>query len=227
MLMDTVEAALVVLIGVIPGALFVWGWERQRGTWGIKRTDRVLRMAGASVVLHVLAAPATYWFWLEYLQDSVLAEGGGDLLAWISLVLFVMVPGLLGIGVGRLANEDWWPGPWIRGKNPAPRAWDQALSGEFPAYVLLRLNTGQTCAGMMSNPKDHQHQAYAAGYGEEDKDILLYPVLPVTDEGQIGCGPSEIEFHQALWISADRIVWIELTYLDDLKKRSGDNERQG
>jgi ABC-type Fe3+ transport system permease subunit len=217
MLVDAVETALVVLVGVIPGALFVWGWERQRGTWGIKRTDRVLRMAGASVVLHVLAAPATYWFWLEYLQDSNLAEGGADRWAWASVILFVMVPGLLGIIVGWFANQDWWPGPWLRGKNSAPRAWDQALSGGFPAYVRLRLDTGHIHAGMMLNPKNRQHEAYAAGYGEEDKDILLYPVLPVDDKEQIVCGPEGINIYRGLWISASRIVWMELTYVDDLK----------
>jgi hypothetical protein len=55
----TFEGLAVVALALIPGALFVWSFERIAGGWGIGFSDRLLRFLGVSVLLHVALAPVT------------------------------------------------------------------------------------------------------------------------------------------------------------------------
>jgi hypothetical protein len=52
----TLQGLAVVLIAVLPGALYVWSYERQAGQWRVGSPDRLLNFLGVSVVLHALAA---------------------------------------------------------------------------------------------------------------------------------------------------------------------------
>lgn len=42
------QAVAVTLIALLPGALYVWAFERQAGRYGIGLSDRVLRFVGGS-----------------------------------------------------------------------------------------------------------------------------------------------------------------------------------
>ena len=57
------QAAAVLAIELLPGAMYIWSFERQAGRWGIGLSDRVLRFVGASAIFHAFFAPASYWFW--------------------------------------------------------------------------------------------------------------------------------------------------------------------
>lgn len=46
---NSFEAIAVVFIAILPGALYVWGFERIVGNWGIGLSDRLLRFLGASL----------------------------------------------------------------------------------------------------------------------------------------------------------------------------------
>jgi hypothetical protein len=43
---DTFQAIAVTTVALLPGALYVWGFEGQVGFWGIRLVDRVLRFFG-------------------------------------------------------------------------------------------------------------------------------------------------------------------------------------
>jgi hypothetical protein len=57
------QAALVVIVALVPGALYIWSFERIAGRWGIGLSDRLFRFVGASAMIHTLCLPVTYWLW--------------------------------------------------------------------------------------------------------------------------------------------------------------------
>lgn len=57
---STFVGLLIALVAVLPGALYVWAYERQSTARGVTLADRTLRFVAASVVLHLLLA------WPEY-----------------------------------------------------------------------------------------------------------------------------------------------------------------
>src|SRR4029079_5530354 len=66
---DTLEAVAALVLALLPGALYVWAYERPVGAWGIGLSDRVLRFVGVSAILHALLAPLTYPpLWAEGLR---------------------------------------------------------------------------------------------------------------------------------------------------------------
>lgn len=55
---STFQAVLVIVVALLPGALYVWAFERQAGRYGIALSDRVLRfVVGSAVLLAVFASP--------------------------------------------------------------------------------------------------------------------------------------------------------------------------
>jgi hypothetical protein len=75
---DTLQSIAVLVLALLPGALYVWAFERQAGRWGIGLSDRLLRFVGGSAVFHALGAPLTYWLWAE--QRQLVRDG--DPLSW-------------------------------------------------------------------------------------------------------------------------------------------------
>jgi hypothetical protein len=73
---STFQAVGVFLLALLPGALYVWGFEGRAGQWGITRADRFARFVGGSAAFHVLFLPVSYWIWLRYFHTGRLANGG-------------------------------------------------------------------------------------------------------------------------------------------------------
>ncbi len=57
---NTVPGLLIVLVFVLPGAVYTWAYERQNSAYGVTFTDRLLRFIAASVIFHLVLA------WPEY-----------------------------------------------------------------------------------------------------------------------------------------------------------------
>src|SRR6266705_323036 len=89
---ETFQALGVLVLALLPGALYVWSFERLAGAWGIKLADRLLRFIGVSAVLHVTFLPITYRLWSEYVRSGRVADGTVPLIAWPVLILYVAVP---------------------------------------------------------------------------------------------------------------------------------------
>jgi hypothetical protein len=146
---DTFEALAVLVLALLPGALYTWGYERQVGSWGITRTDRLLRFVGGSVAFHVAAAPLTYFLYSKYWVSSVIRRG--DPLPWWLwglLVGYVLVPFSAGDLIGRDANRGGRINKSLAGPNPAPRAWDHMFSANPRGWVRMRLTSGHWLGGL-------------------------------------------------------------------------------
>lgn len=74
---DTLQASVVILVGLLPGALYTWSFERVVGDWGIGLSDRLLRFVGVSSILQVVMAPATLWVWRTFITTGRLRDGSG------------------------------------------------------------------------------------------------------------------------------------------------------
>lgn len=64
--MTGLGTATLVLIALLPGALFVWSFERWAGRFGIGLQDRALRFVGGSAVVLSIAAWPLYWLYANY-----------------------------------------------------------------------------------------------------------------------------------------------------------------
>ena len=62
MLPSSVTALAIILIAVLPGAVYTWAFEREAGAYGVTFADRTLRFLSASVVL--LTGPG--WWSIRY-----------------------------------------------------------------------------------------------------------------------------------------------------------------
>lgn len=164
---STFQGVAAVLIAVLPGALYIWAYERVVGRWGIGLTDRLLRFVGISVALHVAGAPITYHLWHAYLRHGALpADHVLPLWLWYVALGYVAVPIALGTIVGRGATAEAWWAKFLIGASKAPTAWDAIFSGKPEGWVLLRLKSGRWIGGAFTD------KSYTAGY-PEDADIFL------------------------------------------------------
>jgi len=103
---ETFQSLAVLLLALLPGALYVWAFERQAGAWGIRLTDRLFRFVGFSAVMHALLAPLTYWLWVCFVRSGARGSGKAPVALWLVPLVYVGAPILLGttVGIGT-ANE--------------------------------------------------------------------------------------------------------------------------
>jgi hypothetical protein len=172
---STVEAVAVIIVALLPGALYLWAFERVVGRWGVGFADRFVRFVGVSAALHALGAPATYNVWFDYLQPGA-HSGSSELPLWMWFVAlgYVAVPTLLGYFVGWRFREGGKYVTAIVGATAAPTAWDDLFSRRPTGHVLVRLKSGQWVGG------EYAEGSYAGGH-PEPADLFL-SVEAVVDQ---------------------------------------------
>lgn len=215
----TVEALAMVVLAVVPGALYTWALEREAGRWGIGLADRALRFIGMSVVLHAVLLYGWYELWRSYLHVPQPGPGGStvfrnlvwegaDLPAWVWLlaVAYVALPLTLGTVAGLSVHR--WPrvARVLVGRDPAPRAWDHLFSPRPGGVVRLRLKAGGYVGGRFGK------RSYAAGYPEEPQDLYLERTYAMDDDGSFTEGGDEggyDEIGSGVLIRSDEIEFLE------------------
>jgi len=205
---DTFVGIGVVLVALIPGALYTWSFERQAGRWGIGLSDRLLRFVGGSAILHAVFAPATYWLWANQ-WDNVRKKAQLSWWLWLVVVGYVAIPIGAGLFVGRGTKRG---RPWSKivvGPDPAPRAWDFLFQEhDLDGWVRLRLKSGIWLAGAFAEANGRR--SYAAGY-PEPQDLYLAAAVrvdPDSGEFQLENGEPEVLTGGLL------IRWEEVEYLE-------------
>lgn len=207
----TFQGLAVVLVALIPGALVMWSFERIAGAPGIGFSDRFLRFLGVSVLLHVLAAPASYAIWHNYIRSGA-HEGALPLWLWPVALVYVAVPIALGTLLGIGQQRGW---KRVRALNigpPPPTAWDAVFSGEPSGWVLILLKSGRWIGGRYADG------SYAGGYPEppdiflseecmvdqEKEDFILDPTGEPKPMGSA-------DEHWGLLVRWDEIEYLEVT----------------
>jgi hypothetical protein len=158
----TFQAVAVLLVALLPGAIYVWSFERIAGGWGLGLSDRVLRFIGASSVLHVIAAPLTYWFWSTQWSKVLDASSDATFWWWAAAASYVLVPFGLGTLVGFGSREKWPAAKLVTGPDPEPRAWDHLFQGKQDGWIRLRLKSDTWIAGAFADSDGRK--SYSAGY---------------------------------------------------------------
>jgi hypothetical protein len=175
---DTFQAVAVAAIALLPGALYVWAFERQAGRWGIGLSDRLLRFVGGSALFHAAAAPLTYWVWTDQAPSARASEPLTWWL-WLLVLAYVGAPSVLGTVVGRgvRAEKPWTT--WFTGPDPAPRGWDHLFGQKADGWVRLRMKSGGWLGGAFADANGRR--SYAAGY-PEPQDLYLAAAVELDQE---------------------------------------------
>jgi hypothetical protein len=208
---DTFQALGVLLLALLPGALYVWSFERLVGAWGISLSDRVLRFVGVSAILHVLVAPATFLFWRDLIRTGRLAAGEGPLWLWPVLVGYVAFPIGLGSLVGIGTRRGWEWVEVLTGPDPAPRAWDYVFAQRPQGWIRLRLKSGSWLGGAYAVKGNGRRRSYASGYPEA-QDLFLVEAVELDPE----TGKFVVHANDRLVLRRSGILarWDEVEYLE-------------
>lgn len=207
---DTFTALAVLTIGLLPGALYVWSFERQVGAWGVRFGDRLFRFVGASAIFHAAAAPVTYRLWAEFVRSGSVDGGRAPLGLWVAAVAYVAVPIALGTVVGSGTRRGSWWAEWFTGPDPAPRAWDHLFGREPDGWIRLRLRSGTWLGGVFATMEDGS-RSYAAGYPEEQDLFLVEAVEVDPDTGEFELDEDGNPVSRG---SSILVRWDEIEYLD-------------
>jgi len=216
---DTLEALLVLIIGILPGALHVWASERESGRWGIGLSDRVLRFVGATAIYQAIFGYPVYLAWQHFIHHRVLdasgrvvfvnriTQGGAPGWAWILPALYVAIP--LAIGTVSGMSSQRWPrlSRILLGRDPAPRAWDYLLSSRPVGVIRARLKSEGRWIGGWFGP-----ESYAAGYPEELQDLFLQRTYVVLADGTFAEGNSPQGYQETG--SALLVRWEDIEELE-------------
>ncbi len=74
-MLQTLEAVVIAVFAILPGALYTWTFEQQAGRWGATASDRVQRFLGASSVFLAAELPILYEFYRDFMASGVLRRG--------------------------------------------------------------------------------------------------------------------------------------------------------
>jgi hypothetical protein len=219
MLPTSLVALGIILVAVLPGAIYTWAFEREAGAYGVTLADRTLRFLAASAVIHLLFA------WPEYIVFRLAIEGHDRILAaqfallWLLLLFLSVVPAVAGTTLGGLYASRTMRTSWPRlrrwltrereqrllrilvGRDPAPRAWDDLFSERPHCYLRVRTTGDKWLAGKFASA------SYAAGY-PNDPDLLLEEAVEVDQQTGVLGKP----LGYALYIAAGQIAWIEVVW---------------
>lgn len=205
---DSLQAIPVLLLALLPGAMYVWMFERQAGRWGIGLSDRWLRFVGGSALFHVIFAPATYWLWAEQWPKLRAAETVNWGM-WAISFAYVALPAVGGTVIGSATRRgaDW--SRWFTGPDPAPRAWDYLFQHQADGWVRLRLKLGVWIGGAYANANGHR--SYAAGY-PEPQDLFLAAAADVDPD--TGAFVLDADGNPTVLEGGLLVRWDEVEYLE-------------
>lgn len=207
---ETFQALAVLALALLPGALYVWAFERFTGAWGVRFSDRILRFVEVSAVLHAILAPLTYWLWMEFIVSGRLGAGEAPPALWLVALTYVGVPIVAGtlVGIGTRNQANWTR--LITGPEPAPRAWDHLFGARPDGWIRLRLKSGPWLAGAYTRETE-THKSYAAGYPEEEDLYLVESVEVDPDTGEFHLDEDGAPVARG---SGILVRWSEVEYLE-------------
>jgi hypothetical protein len=231
-MIGTLQALLVALLAVLPGALYTIARENSGASWAWRSTDGVtliFRFLSFSAVFHALFAPLSYYAYRRLIVNPVLANGWPISWRWYALLLVYMaLPALFGAftEMGRRRKGVSWLVALWDGRDPELRAWDWFFSKRssknpkkrLTGIIRMRLMNDEWKAGLWAD-------SYASSYGEEGDLYLTYQYLVSTDGVLVEDANGDyIDGGAGLLIRWSEIRYIEFSpWIDkDDKEENGD-----
>jgi len=201
---STLQALVILFLALMPGAFYIWTFERQVGPWSVGLPDRLPRFIGASTVFHVVMAPVSYWIWKHYFSDEQ-CEHGNPWLLWAAAAWVIVCPGLLGSFAGRgvRLRQSWAMGSV--GPAPTPRAWDAFFLDNPIGWIVLRLKSGSWIGGELAE------YSYASA-GFESPDLYISSaaeVDPDTGQFQVDDDGNVLLRESGLLVRWDEVEYFE------------------
>lgn len=215
----TFEALLVLVVAVLPGAVYTIALENRGAGWAWPKSDttsQIIRFVGASAVFHALFAPVTYWAYRTLIVTHALSAAGRVELYWWPILLgYLIIPYLWG-EVSIRARRNWtetscwlkrflkWFVSLYTASAPEPRAWDWFFSkNDLKGTIRLQLTTGEWKAGYWGD-------SYASSYGE-DGDLYLGVQYELNEDGSLALDESG----DVKPMGAGLLIrWSEIRYLE-------------
>lgn len=197
------------MVALVPGALYVWAFERMVGRWGVGLSDRLLRFVGASAIFHAIAAPFTYWLWSTK-SEALVARDAFSWWLWLVPLGYVAVPLVAGnvIGGATRSGKEW--ARFFTGPDPAPRAWDYLFQGKRDGWIRLKLKSGVWVGGGFATSPTGL-KSYSAGYPEAQDLYLATTVSLDPDTGEFLFDDRD----NPIMLSGGILVrWEEVEYLE-------------
>lgn len=225
----TVEALGLLLIAVLPGAVYVWAFEREAGPFGVTLGDRVLRFVSTSLLLHAVFAWPLYLAWRLSFRPPGMVTAGRFAVLWIAALVVLLLAATAGSIVGTVYATRGKPDEdvplrrrlrfdgergnrrlaqtlhLLLGRAPAPRAWDSLFAERPDGFFRVLLPDDEFVVGRFAK------RSYAAGYPAAP-DLLLEDVYAVDDDGNVGDA-----LGYAVYLPTDVIKGIELLGSDDVQ----------
>jgi hypothetical protein len=213
---DTFSTLAGIVLLLLPGALYVAGYERKAGRWRVDSPDRLIHYFGVSIVLAALAAPVTFWAWHHYWHSGILKrEHHLPLWPYVLLLAFIFVPLALGYIVGACAMRRVPIVRRIHERTP-PRAWDGLFDEPLNGWIRVRTKAGTWVGGALDE------DAVASTY-PSDGDILFTVASVDPDTGEfVRADDGEIELQSG---SQVLIRWSEIEYLQVNAVKEGQNKK--
>lgn len=193
---DSLKTLVILLVAVVPGACFVWGYERVRRHRQGRLTIEGQKLEGNERVLVFLLAAIGYHLvlgWPEYLAWRYWMRGSSDFtpdrfgLAWVTVACAVALPAAAGWIAARL-----WPLHSTR-----TDAWSVALEDLGSGYLVVTTTDGSSIAGRFAGHS-------VAGLGDQ-RDLYLEEEHELQPDGLLGPGRG-----YALFVPASSIRWVAL-----------------
>ncbi len=219
-MIGTLQALLVSLLAVLPGALYTLARENFGAPWIWRQADtatQIFRFLSASAIFHALFAPLTYIAYQQLIVTDALTYGDRiSLWWWPAIAAYVIVPYLLGYATewsrdSKKPSRDSIEGPrrairrmltFVGGEQPEPRAWDWLFSKRPVGIVRLQLMNDEWKAGLWAD-------SFASGYGEEG-DLYIAETYLLNEDGTLQLEGGQPKSGEAALL----IRWSEVRYLE-------------
>lgn len=206
----TTTALALLLLGVVPGGMYTWAFERRAGHRGNAASDRLQRLAGASAVFLALELSGIYELYRRFVATHDVSQGK-PLPAWVWLLPLAMlvtpiVAGLIA-GNGRYRRTEW--SRFITGRAAAARGWDELFARDaIVGWVVVRLKDGSWLGGVWGDSAATRLSSYAAAYPEA-QDLLISEGVALDYQGEM---IRDDAGEPAMTGSAILIRWDEISY---------------
>lgn len=216
--MAGLNTAALVLAALVPGALLVWAFERQAGSFGIRLKDRALRLMGASAILLSVSAGLLYWVYINY-WDTFAKGELPPLWFWSLPILYTIGPGITGGLLGYGWKQDW---PGVRlliGRDRAPSAWDHLFQDRPAGAIRCKLKSGTWIAGIYAEASGSR--PYASGYPEPQD---LYLPRTVHINRNTGTMITDERGNAVVLNLGILLRWEDIEYLEFMKSEDTNGE---